>query len=102
MVFLHPTSFNISIIHGNESMELMCLAFGGDNLTYSWERENSLLPKTATGQNTHLLTLSRLRPSDNGNYRCRVSNTHGSMFSNYATVNVTGKHTKRKYWIACL
>jgi len=67
----------------------MCLA-AGSNITYSWEKENSSLPNKAI-QNINFLTLPELRQSDNGNYRCRVSNTIGTVFSNYAYVNVSGK-----------
>ena len=90
LILLHPTSNNVSIIYGNESVRLMCLAIG-KNVTYSWERENMLLPNTARGQNSSILTLPDLRPSHSGNYRCKVSNINGSVFSNYAHVNVTGK-----------
>ena len=69
----------------------MCLAIAGSNATYKWERENSSLPNKTVGQDTHQLTLLGLRSSDSGNYRCRVSNMHGTTFSNYAYVNVTGK-----------
>lgn len=86
---VHPRPISVHIIRGNESVEIMCLAIG-DNVTYTWERQNSSVPNKAVGQDTHVLTLPELRVSDSGNYRCRVSNEHGATFSNYAYVNVTG------------
>ena len=91
MILVHPDSVHIRITRSNQNTTLMCLAIGESKVTYRWERENSSLPNKTVGQNTHELTLLDLRPSDSGNYRCRVSNIHGTVFSNYAHVNVTGK-----------
>lgn len=90
VILVHPVSRDV---RSNENVTLTCLALG-DDITYKWERENSVLPSQTLNQNTHVLTLPDLRPSDSGNYRCRVSNVHGVTFSNYAYVNVTGKIRK--------
>ena len=63
----------------------------GVKLSYSWERQGSELPSSATGNTTNTLVISGVREGDSGSYRCIVSNRFGTVSSDYATLTVTGK-----------
>ena len=77
---VHPQPMHIRVTHGNESTALTCLAIGND-INYIWQRQNSSLPNKAVDRDTNVLTLPDLRSTDSGYYRCKVSNTHGTVFS---------------------
>ena len=93
-ILVHPKPTEVLVAQGNESIQLMCLAIG-NNVTYTWEKANSILPNKAIGQDSNILTLPELRMSDTGNYRCRVSNAQGTVFSQYAYLSVTGNKRKQ-------
>ena len=87
VIFSPPQSQTVVILSGNESVTFKCLAEGED-LSYSWERQGSRIPLSAT---THTLVISGVREEDSGNYRCIVENRFGLVTSDYASLNVTGK-----------
>ena len=92
MILLHPKPSDVLVRYGNESVELKCLAIAfGENITYSWERENATIPSKAVGQDSHILTIPHIRKVDTGNYRCLATNHIGIAVSNFAYVNVSGK-----------
>lgn len=63
----HLTGTTVSTIKGN-TITFPCPAFGGPNLTVTWERENGL-PKNARREQFDLI-LSDVDESDVGTYRC--------------------------------
>ena len=79
----------MALLTGDESVTFTCLA-KGEGLSYSWERQGSQLPLSAT---THTLVISGPREEDSGNYRCVVRNQFGKVSSDYASLNVTGENS---------
>ena len=64
-----------------------------NNFNYKWLKNNNVLPSRAQGVNTSQLTIVNLRPEDSGNYQCVMSNSTGTISSNFSTVNITGETT---------
>ena len=64
-----------------------------NNFNYKWLRKNNALPSRAQGMNTPQLTIVKLRPKDSGDYQCVMSNSTGTISSNFSTINITGKTT---------
>ena len=64
------------------------------NLNYKWIKRNDFLPSRAQGVNTSQLTIVNLKPEDSGDYQCVMSNSTGTISSNFSTVNITGKKRK--------
>ena len=69
------------------------------NLNYKWIKRNDILPSRAQGVNTSQLTIVNLIPEDSGDYQCIMSNSTGTISSNFSTVNITGKKRKLKTWV---
>ena len=78
----------INLVNDNTNVSLTCEADGASS--YTWERQNYIIPFDSTGVNTNTLTLVNLQPEDAGNYRCVATNASGSSESNYANVNING------------
>ena len=70
---------------------LVCEAEGASS--YYWEKENDIVPLSAIGVNTSVLTLIDIQSEDIGNYRCVATNSSGSSKSNYAAVTINSKTT---------
>ena len=74
----------------NETVSFHCIA-DGEGLSYFWHRQDLELPYSATGNTTNTLVISGVREGDSGKYQCTVSNRFGTVSSDYASLNVTGK-----------
>ena len=61
------------------------------NFNYKWIKKNSVLPSRAQGVNTSHLTIVNLKPEDSGDYQCVMSNSTGTIRSNFSPVDVMGK-----------
>ena len=57
----------------------------GDNLMYQWQKDTVNI---ATGANSATYTIAAVAESDEGEYRCVVSNTAGSVPSTAASLSV--------------
>ena len=62
-----------------------------NDFSYKWKRKNNTLPSRAQGVNTPQLTIVNLKPEDSGDYQCAMSNSTGTISSNFSTVSITGK-----------
>ena len=59
--------------------------------SYYWERQHGIIPPSAIGVNTSILTLINLQLEDIGDYRCVATNGSGISKSYYAAVIVNSK-----------
>ena len=66
-------------------------ASGTTPLNYQWQKNQVNLSDggNISGSTTHTLQVSNVQPSDEGDYRCIVTNNYGSATSNAATLDVT-------------
>ena len=86
---MHPVSQTILLRTNNRNMSLSCEA-RGHNLEYLWERLNASIPNNTQGINTSTLNFTFLSPDNTGKYRCKVFNSSGFGYSNYAILNIYG------------
>ena len=77
----------VNVTINNYNLTMKCLP----NKNNKWIRKNNVLPSRAQGANTSKLTIFNLKPEDSGDYQCVMSNTTGTINSNYSTVSITGK-----------
>ena len=78
----------INLVNDNTNVSLSCEADGASS--YTWERQNDVIPSDSFGVNTNTLTLINLQPEDAGNYRCVATNASGSEESEYASLTING------------
>ena len=83
-----------------ENVTLSCNVAGNPSPTISWSRSGS--PLNTTGRISFLdgkkqLTITNVKRTDSGEYRCVASNSLGNTTSNVATLNV-----QCKYIVLCL
>jgi hypothetical protein len=86
VITLHPVTQTLCI---NDWLILEVTATG-DNLSYEWERNGVPVVPDAntTGINTSLLVITNVTPVYAGIYRCRVSNSCQTRWSNDAVVTI--------------
>ena len=76
---------DITVLIG-QSTQLTCGALG-TNLTYQWMKDGVVVPAA----NSSMLEITIITESDEGTYKCVVSNNGGMVESNPATITVYGK-----------
>jgi len=79
----------LTINNYNYSMKCMPLS---NHLDYFWEKRKDIFSLRTGGINSQTLTITNLRPEDSGEYRCTVSNSTGSITSNYIKITIEGKY----------
>ena len=89
----HPQ--NTTTIEGN-NVTLSCNVDGNPVPTISWTRHGS--PVSASGgisisDDKKQLTITNVKRTDNGNYRCVANNSLGDAASNPATLNAQCKYS---------
>ena len=80
----------VNLTINNYNLTMKCLP-NKNNFNYKWIRKNNVLPSRAQGANTSQLTIFNLKPEDSGDYQCVMSNSTGTISSDYTTVSITGK-----------
>ena len=97
-IFLDPplppvvmTIHAVNLTINNYNLTMKCLPHK-NYFNYKWIRKNKILPSRVQGVNTSQLTIVNLKPEDSGDYQCVMSNSTGTISSNYSTVSITGKN----------
>ena len=80
----------VNLTVNNYSLTMKCLP-DKDNFNYKWIKKNETFPLRAHGAITSQLTIVDLKPEDSGYYQCVMSNSTGTIRSNFSAVNVEGK-----------
>ena len=88
VVVIMPSVVNLTI--NNYILTIKCLP-NKNNFNYKWIKKNDVLPSRAQGVNTSQMTIVKLRPKDSGEYQCVISNSTGTISSNFSTLHVQGK-----------
>ena len=79
---------NLSV--NNYNLTIKCLP-NNNNFNYKWIKKNDVLPPRAQGVNSPQLTIVNLKPKDSGDYQCVMSNSTGTISSNFSTVSIRRK-----------
>ena len=79
----------IQLTDNNSTLLLKCSSYN-INFNYKWEKKNNRPPSRAQGVNTKVLIVTELNPKDSGEYRCIVSNSTGTIASDYLVVTIKG------------
>ena len=80
----------VNLTVNNYKLTIKCLP-NKDNFNYKWIKKNDALPSRAQGVNTSQLTIVNLKPEDSGDYQCVMSNSTGTISSNFSAMKITGK-----------
>ena len=83
----------VNLTVNNYNLTMKCLP-DQDNFNYKWIKKNNMLPPRAQGANTSQLTIVNLKPEDSEDYQCVMSNSTGTISSNFSTVSIRGKNTE--------
>ena len=92
-VKVHPSNQTDVIIPGSD-VSFSVFATGIAPLSYQWQKDGVNLTDegSITGATTATLTITGVMESDEGGYRCVVTNTAGMDMSNTVIVCVVGKY----------
>ena len=87
-MIIHPLDLT-NIVPGSD-VSFTVIAFGAVPLTYQWQKDGVDLTdgSSITGATTATLTIADVMESDEGGYRCVVTNTVGMDTSNTAVLTV--------------
>ena len=80
----------VNLTVNNYNLTIKCLP-NKKNFNYKWIKKDNVLLSRAQGVNTSQLTIVNLKPEDSGDYQCVMSNSTGTISSDFFTVNVRGK-----------
>ena len=81
----------VNLTVNNYNLTMKCLP-NNNNFNYKWIKKNEALPSRAKGASTSQLTIVNLKPDDAGDYQCAMSNSTGTISSNFSTVSIRGKN----------
>ena len=83
-----PSAVNLTI--DNYNLTMKCLP-NENNFNYKWIKKDDILPSRVQGVNTSQMTIVNLISKDSGEYQCVMSNSTGTISSNFSTLHVQGK-----------
>ena len=90
----------VNLTVNNYNLTMKCLP-NKNTFSYKWIRKGNVLPSRAQGVNTSQLTIVNLKPEDSGDYQCVMSNSTGTISSNFSAVNVKSKTNSYSYVHKC-
>ena len=82
MITVQPVSLTL-VVPGQSAT--FTVTATGDNLMYQWQKDGSNI---ATGANSAIYTIPTVAESDEGEYRCVVTNAANSVTSTAASLTV--------------
>ena len=88
VVIIEDPVVNLTV--NDYNLTIKCLS-SMNNFIYKWIKKNNVLPSRVQGVNTSQLTIVNLKPEDSGDYQCVMSNSTGTISSEFSTVKITGK-----------
>ena len=80
----------VNLTMNNNNLTMKCSS-SMSNFNYKWIKKDHVLPIRAQEVNTSQLTIVNLRPEDSGDYQCVMSNSTGTISSEFFTINIRGK-----------
>ena len=87
----HPVNVTIEINNDTTSVYFSCSAAGAS--TYYWQkRGGDNIPVNVQGEQSTILPLVNIKPTDGGEYRCVAVNEHGRNYSDYAKLSIRGSY----------
>ena len=94
---LHPQD---KLVPVNSTVNLTCTSSLSSNVTFSWTHNGTSISGSSTTGDTSILTITSVRDSDAGSYRCNVSSGSLSVMSNPAILTIYGK-CRRSFYNLC-
>ena len=79
----------IELVQTNFNFSMLCKS-NVSNAQIHWEKRNETLSPYARGENSLNLTIFNMIPDDSGEYRCIVTNSTGTIESEYSKLTVRG------------
>jgi len=83
----------IKLTTNNFRLSMKCVPYDND-FEYKWEKKDEKDIPRSQGTNSRNLFITDLKPEDSGEYRCRMSNSTGVIFSDYSLLTVKGLFSK--------
>ena len=93
-ILVNPSDITVFI---GESALLTCTALGTD-IVYRWMKDSMLVSRA----NSNILRINDIMGSQEGVYKCMVSNKGGTVESNPASITVYGKYKLFCFIIPCI
>jgi len=79
----------IKLTTNNFRLSMKCIPHNNDS-EYKWEKKGEKDIPRSQRTNSSDLFITDLKPEDSGEYRCRMSNSTGVIFSDYSLLTVKG------------
>ena len=77
----------VNLTINDYNLTMKCLP-NNSNFQYKWIKKNSVLPLRARREHTSQMTIINLKRKDSGYYQCVMSNSTGTISSNFTSVEV--------------
>ena len=87
-----PSSF-VQLVRNDFNFSILCIS-SILNAQFKWNKGNDVLPPHAHGVSSSNLTIFKMIPNDTGEYQCVVSNSTGTIASEYTMLTVGGMYVR--------